>query len=202
MLLADEQVVRAALADYEGVFFRAFQDAWEDWRSLSLGGRLVFPSRTRACIVYDFAVQRVMAAVDGDANIYVIRRNETIKFVFGNTVALRLKKANEQGLGSNIETQATLDFVWQQEDLPGIPNVHKVEVVYTLNTLQTRIEQVSVVARDGQALLWSYDINPEQSANVVMLPTSPPPQDQRRAQVKLRNAESIDKGEQKKPSEK
>lgn len=202
MLLANEQVVRTALADYEDVFFRAFQEAWEEWQRLSLGGRLAFLSRTRACIVYDFAVQKVMAALEGDKNVHVIRRNETVKFVFGDTVVLRLKKANEQGLGSNIETQATLDFVWQQEDLAEIPDVHKVEVVYTLNSLQTLIEQVSVVARDGQARLWSYDIDSHRSADIVMLPTSPLPREQRRAQVKLRNADTIDKGKQKEPSEK
>ena len=66
MPIADEQVVRATLAKYETTFFSAFHGGWEDWRALQLGGRLLFPARSRACVVYDFIVQRAMAALVDD----------------------------------------------------------------------------------------------------------------------------------------
>ena len=115
MTLANEQVVQAALAKYETRIFGAVHRGWEDWRALQLGGRLMFPARSRACLVYDFIVQRAEAAFADDSAIRTLRRDETIKFVFGDSVLLRFKKAMDNGLGSNIQTQATLGFVDQQQ---------------------------------------------------------------------------------------
>ena len=107
MPMANERAVRAVLAKYEPLLFHAIHGGWEDWRALGLGGRLLFQARSRACVVYDFIVQRAMAALAEDQAVRVLRRDETVKFVFHDTVALRFKKANENGLGSNIRTQAT-----------------------------------------------------------------------------------------------
>jgi hypothetical protein len=191
MPTANEQAVRAALAKYEIVLSRAVHDGWGDWRALQLGGRLLFPARSRACVVYDFIVQRAMAMLGDDRAVRVIRRDETVKFIFGDTVALRFKKANDNGLGSNIQTQATLGFVEQQQQLPGVPNVHKVEVVYVLNRLQTRIEQVLVVARDGDVCLWNYDITPDSGTTIIQLPMPNLSDGGQGARIKLR---TVDEG--------
>jgi|JI6StandDraft_1071083.scaffolds.fasta_scaffold292450_1 hypothetical protein len=199
MPLADEQTVRAALTPYQSLLFRAVHGGWEDWRALQLGGRLLFPARSRACVVYDFIAQRAMSALSDDQSVRTIRRDETVKFVFAETVVLRFKKANDNGLGSNIQTQATLGFVEQQQQIPGLPNLHKVEVVYVLNRLQTRIEQVLVAARDGDDCLWNYDIAPDSGAKVIPLPMPAPGDGGRGARVKLR---SVDKGNMQETGEK
>ena len=192
MIRADEDIVRGVLRSYEDAIFKAVHGAWSDWRELPLGGRLLFPGRTRACLVHDFMVQHAIAAWTGDRAVRVIRRDETAKFVVADQVLLRFKKADDRGLGSNIPTQASLDFTEQQHDLPGIPNVHKVEVVYVLNRLQTQIDRVVVVARDGDAVLWDYPIVPVATAEVIMLPTqtSEPPKG---ARVRVRKTDEADK---------
>ena len=119
MTLADELAVRAVLAKYETPLFHAVRMAWEDWKALPLGGRLWFAPRSRACLVYDFIVQRAATAFADDKTVRILRRNETVKFVFDDAVVLRFKKAADNGLGSNIHTQSTLDFVDQQQELPG-----------------------------------------------------------------------------------
>jgi len=188
MTMTDELVVRAALAKHETKLFHAIHHAWDEWRGLQLNGRLLFPGRSRACLVYDFIVQRAKAAFADEPSVRVIQRDETAKFVFDGQIALRFKKANENGLGSNIETQATMDFIDQQQELPGIPNAHKVEVVYILNHLQTQIDQVLVAARDGNACLWSYAIAPT-GTQVVPLPLAPSAEPERGARIKLRAVE-------------
>jgi hypothetical protein len=189
MVEADEEVVRSVLAPYETKLFRAVHDAWDEWKALELGGRLLFPARSRACLVHDFMVQRACAAFSGDSAVRVIRRDETAKFVFADQVLLRFKKADDTGLGSNIETQATLNFVEQQQELPGIPNVHKVEAVYILNKLSTQIERIVVVARDGDVRLWDYVIAPATTAEIVTLPLVGKSQPERGAKVKVRSAD-------------
>lgn len=192
MIRADENIVRVVLRSYEDAIFKAVHGAWSDWRELPLGGRLLFPGRTRACLVHDFMVQRAIAAWTGDSAVRVIRRDETAKFVVAGQVLLRFKKADDRGLGSNIPTQAALDFAEQQHDLPGIPNVHKIEVVYVLNRLQTQIDRVVVVARDGDDLLWDYVIAPATTAEVISLPaqTSEPT---KVARVRVRKTDDGDK---------
>jgi hypothetical protein len=192
MIRADENIVRGILRSYEDAIFKAVHGAWSDWRELPLGGKLLFPGRTRACLVHDFMVQRAIAAWTGDSAVRVIRRDETAKFVVVDQVLLRFKKADDRGLGSNIPTQASLGFIGQQHDLPGIPNVHKVEVVYALNRLQTQIDRVVVVARDGDALLWDYAIAPATTAEVISLPVLPSEPAQG-ARVKIRKADEGDK---------
>lgn len=194
MTLADEQAVRTVLTKYETAIFHAVRSGWEDWRALQLGGRLLFAARSRACLVYDFIVQRAAAAFTDDTAVRVLRRNETVKFVFDNTVALRFKKAADNGLGSNIHTQSTLDFVDQEQELPGFPNVHKIEVVYVLNALQTQVDQVLVAARDGDICLWNYVLTPDTTAEIIPLPLSLTADTDRGARVKLR---AIDEGKKK-----
>ena len=192
MIRADEKIVRGILRSYEDAIFKAVHGAWSDWRELLLGGRLMFPARTRACLVHDFMVQRAISTWTGDSAVRVIRRDETAKFVVAAQVLLRFKKADDRGLGSNIPTQAALDFAEQQHDLPGIPNVHKVEVVYALNRLQTQIDRVAVVARDGDALLWDYEIAPATTAEVISLPTLTF-EPTKGARVRVRKADEGDK---------
>ena len=195
MIRADEEVVRKTLQHHEGTILQAFQGGWDDFRELPLGGRLLFPARTRACLVHDFVVQRAITAWDGNSSVRVIRRDETVKFVIADQVLLRFKKADDRGLGSNIPTQASMDFVEQQHELPGIPNVHKVEVVYVLNRFQTQIDRVVVVARDGDERLWDYVVMPETTAEVVPLPLVAAAEPDRGARVKLRKDENNTKTE-------
>jgi hypothetical protein len=186
MIVAEEEVVRSVLAPYETGLFQAVHGAWDDWKALGLGGRLLFPARSRACLVHDFIVQRASSGFGGDSAVRMIRQDETAKFVFANQILLRFKKADDNGLGSNIETQATLNFVEQQQELPGIPNVQKVEAVYVLNKLSTQIDRVVIVARDGDVRLWEYVIAPTTTAEVVQLPLSATPQPDRGVRVKVR----------------
>jgi hypothetical protein len=188
MAWANEQTVRDTLGPYEGTLVRALHAAWDDWRALQLGGRLLFTARSRACLVYDFIVQRLIAGLEEDKNVRTVRRDETVKFVIGERVVLRVKKANEQGLGSNIRTQATMDFVEQQQKIPGLPRLQKVEVVYVLNDLQTKIEQVLVVARNQDVRLWYYEIGPDRGAAVLSIPSMAPDDGGQRVRVKIRDA--------------
>jgi hypothetical protein len=137
-------------------------------------------------------VQRAIAVWAGDGAVRVIRRDETAKFVVADQVVLRFKKADDRGLGSNIPTQASLEFTEQQYELPGMPGVHKIEVVYGLNRLQTQIDRVVVVARDGDVLLWEYAVAPATTAEIISL-AAPTSDATLGARVRVRKADEGDK---------
>lgn len=189
MIRPDEEIVREVLATRHDQLLQFADGAWDDWRALSLGGRLLFPGRSRACLVFDFMAQRAIAAWENDNTVRVIRQDETAKFVIDNKVMLRFKKADGRGLGSNIPTQATMNFECQQYEMPGIPNVHKVEVVYVLNPFQTQIDRLMIVARDGDERLWDYAVLPTRTAEIIPLPIAASADETRGARIRLRKVD-------------
>ena len=87
---------------------------------------------------------------------------------------VRFKKANNAGLGSNIQTQAVLDFVDPQLEIRDLlPEIHHIEVCYHLDKLATHMDQLAVTARQGNRKLWSYELQHPPSAEIV--PFSPAP---------------------------
>src|SRR6266446_996899 len=67
--------------------------------------------------------------------------------------------------------------------LPGLPpETAKVEFIWLANDINTRLEHVLVVARDGDDLLWDYEIEQNAAAGGGAIvpfpepPTPPPPQ--------------------------
>ena len=54
------------------------------------------------------------------------------------------------------------------------PETAKVEVIWLLNEIKTKVETILVVARDGDDLIWDYAIeDPRESAEIIPLPTRP-----------------------------
>lgn len=171
MPVAVEAEVKEVLTTHEARLYAVVRGAWhDDWLSSPHRSQIRFP-RTRANLVHEFMVRRAIAEFDGDPEVKVFIRDETAKFLFRDRVLVRFKKANVNGLGANIETQAVLAFVDPQLTLPGIPgDVQKIEICYLLDDLQTRIDHVVVSARDGDTRLWSYHLNDQRADVVLPLP--------------------------------
>jgi len=169
-----EADVRKVLGPHEQTILEIVHGAWQDYQDLGLAGRLRY-KRTRAGLVHEFMVQRAMDAWPAGSGVTWVEKDETAKFIVGGEAVIRFKKADQNGLGSNIMTDAVLAFIDPQMDLPGIPALSKVEVVYSLNALETKVEAVAVVARDGDRELWSYVIDDVGGAEVVPLPLAPAP---------------------------
>lgn len=165
MAIADEQAVRRILADFELRLCSILEQAWEAW--LAVPNRGIYSARSRASMVFDHVKQNALADFAGDPNIRAIPEGQTVKFLFRDTVLIRFKKAGPAGIGSNIETQAVLQFVVPQADIPGLlPDIYKVEICYHLNKLETGFEQIAVTARERRKKLWSYEIGRQEAADV------------------------------------
>lgn len=176
MPIAQEDHVRVVLKDFESRICWVMERAWDDWRDIPNSGRFIF-RRTRSNIVFDFICQHALTEFDGDPDIHVIARRGTLQFLFRDSVLLRFKKGNSRGVGSNILTQAVLDFIDPQLNIPGLlPDIHRVEVCYQENLLGTDLDDLAVVARDRTQRIWSYPISdPHLDAEIV--PLQPRPSD-------------------------
>ena len=95
------------------------------------------------------------------------------------------KKANSSGLGSNIETQAVIEFVDPQFPLFELPPIYNIEVCYRLDKLATRMALLAVTARQRNTKLWAYELEPTGLGAVVPMP-EPPAGDSAPPQVRPR----------------
>ena len=158
-----------------GVFavrLRAVLDrAMEDWLATPSRGQFMY-SRTRANIIFDHIIRHALTEFngDGDSTVKALREPQSVKFLFHGSVVARFKKGNARGVGANIETQAVLDYIAPQSSFAGLPDIHRVEIVYLLNFLGTGFAEVAIVARNMRSRVWSYPLVGRASAEIVHLP--------------------------------
>jgi len=110
-----------------------------------------------------------------DPGVRFLFHDETFKVVIDDLVVLRFKKANGKGFGANVPTQANFAFIDSEPDLFGLGG-QKVEAVYTLDDLGTKIKSIAIQARDGDVRLWAYALDRNAgsgAATVVPLPVTP-----------------------------
>lgn len=159
MPIANQDEVRVILSNFEERIRGVVDAAWEEWREHPGKGRYLF-ARTRANILFDAIARLAIAEFDADPYIQVLPKAQTVQFLFQDQVLIRFKKGNAKGIGSNIETQAVLDFVDPQLSLPGLlKDVHRVEICYQTDALGTQVDNVAVVARDRTKKVWAYPID-------------------------------------------
>lgn len=164
-----EADIRPVLEDFEIRMRLILEGAWEDW--MEMPKRAIFSPRSRASMIFDFIRTRALAEFQGDRNIRVIPKGQTVQFLFKDRVLVRFKKANGSGVGSNIETQAVIQFIDPQLQIPGLlPEVYRVEVCYHLDGLATQMESLAVTARGRKRKLWSYELQRPAAAEIIPLP--------------------------------
>jgi len=164
-----EAEVRAVLGDAEDRLRAVIDRAWAEWQECELRGRLIF-ARAKSDVIFDFIARHALAEFGDDKDVYIIAKQSTVKFLFRDQVLLRFKKGNAKGVGSNIETQATLDFIEPERKLfPDLPDILKVEVCYQPDKLGAQIKEVAVVARDRRKRIWAYPLSPAAGAEVISL---------------------------------
>ncbi|SFB15916.1 hypothetical protein SAMN05421688_3303 [Poseidonocella pacifica] len=181
MTQPEEKRVRQTLEPYHLQLLDAVLRGYQEWREIRRFkiengfGTALYP-RTDANEIFDAVVRNAMALFADDPEVRIVQEPQTVKFCFSGQVLLRFKKGDEANLGRNLKTQAVLDFVSAQGTLPGLPpEAAKVEVLYSSSELGDAIESVLVVARDGDQLLWHYELSDivDESSVVPLLRSAP-----------------------------
>jgi hypothetical protein len=161
--------VQTILAEFEQRLRAVVDRAWAEWMECDVRGRLIF-SRSGSNTIFDFIARHALAEFGEDPQVHDIAKGGTVQFLFRDRVLVRFKKSNANGVGSNIETQAVLDFVDPHRDIPGmLPDIMKVEVCYQTDALGTQLKEVAVVARNRTKRVWAYPLTPAQTAEIIPL---------------------------------
>jgi hypothetical protein len=173
--------VRTILEPFHQRILDVMKQAFSDWRALAeLKAQNGLPatlySRTTSNDVFDFIASRAMAEFRTAPSVTVRPEAQTFKLIFKGTVGARYKRGDEDDLGQNIPTGAALALEQADGELPGFPpETAWVEFIWQANDLLTRLDYVLVVARDGNTVLWSYEIEDIAGAGGGSIaPFSPP----------------------------
>ncbi|WP_017462023.1 hypothetical protein [Dyella ginsengisoli] len=170
MANADLETVQTALAPVAPILIRSYIRAWADWQK---AGYQHWRARGRANFVWEQAVHYAVLALTDVPGVTIKLHNESYHFLINDTVAFRLKKADNEGFTRNYPTQEALAFHDPQMPLTGVPAAQRVEVTYSLNRTQTDLSDIAVVSREGDAIAWSYSLLLTDS--VASLPSSSTP---------------------------
>ncbi|SEO89301.1 hypothetical protein SAMN04490248_11546 [Salinihabitans flavidus] len=187
MPIPSEATVRPILDDIREQVVSAIQEAWKDWLASDFNG-VWRCKRSRANFVWEQIIERANKALLEHDAVHMIHGQETIKFLVRDTVLFRFKKADEMGRSSNVATQLALAFHDHGQDLFDLPEVQRVEVVYKLNRLETQLEDICVVARNGDQIAWEYSLLDAGEAAVPLPMPAPKPERPATAIVKLKGA--------------
>jgi hypothetical protein len=176
-VLAD---VKAILDPFHPRIRKIIELAWAEFRLIAElrtahGLAPILYSRTVANDVFDAIVRYAIAEFASDPSVHIEIEAQTIKLFFKGGVCARFKKGDDNKLGQNNPTQASMAFEEADGLLPGFPpETARVEFIWLANELNTLLEHVLVVARDGDRLLWDYEIE-EGTGSATILPFPEPP---------------------------
>lgn len=149
--------VRETLKPYEMKIAKAIRRAWERWRDRSPEDMLVLNNgRTRSSVVWSYMVAEVARALPG-STVKVEPRNGTQDFVVENKVMFRLKKMNGRGKSRNFATRLSMDH-YAQIEIPGMPELVRLDIGYVLNRTASAITEILVSCRYGKAVVWNYSL--------------------------------------------
>lgn len=146
--------------------------AFDDWMHSSEFSRSEH-GRTRASIMWERMVAHGREKFELLPNWEIKKHFGTMSFIVDDSVLFRFKKGDENGLSNNYRTQLSLAFHDPTiEDLFGLCPLDRVEIVYILNKLETKIIDVRIVARNGDDKVWEHSILPKES-RVIKAQTFP-----------------------------
>jgi hypothetical protein len=178
MAIPSEQDVRKVLTPARHAkIWSAFHAAWDDVAA-DIAKYSRWP-RSRANMMFERLAVRLQEEFASESTkIRFCFADETVKVVVDDLVLLRCKKADNRGLGHNIETQQDSLFLYSEADLFGFAGYQKIEIVYAVNALGTGIRSIMVQARNGDEKVWCFPIERPVSERdtppiVPLAPTSP-----------------------------
>jgi hypothetical protein len=181
MPIADKDQVRQQLERRHPLFVEVVMTAWDRWQRNPERAQLY--RRSRSCLMHNYMMLHAVPLMQADDGTYVKERHETALFFMDQKLVVRFKKGDVKGLSSNIGTQAALAFNDPNENLElfDLPDVARVDVAYVLNDLETKIQDILIVAREDERVLWSYSILQDTATGTLPSigtnPAAPPPAD-------------------------
>lgn len=158
----------AALANIPRQALRAYQK--------SQLNKISNNSRLKSNCIWGYMIYYARKAFGKNPEFDFIEHYGTVSIIvdgIGHRVLFRLKKSDRRGISRNIQTKLSDAFHdHSKRQIFLLPEIdpERIEIVYILDSLGIKIDDVRVVARYGKQLVWSYSIMPK--ANIIQPPVT------------------------------
>lgn len=174
MTIPIEERVKSTLAPFENDLAQIPLEAFQGWIESSEYKYTNHP-RIKTNIIWGRMIYLARQKFGQRPEIRFKEHYGTVSIIvegLEHSVLFRLKKANKKGISRNVQTKLSDAFHDHgQRNLFDALDPDRVEVVYVLNNLGTKVDDIRVVGRSGKLLVWSYSIMPE--AETIEVPIIP-----------------------------
>lgn len=173
MPFASESQVNSVLKPYFGDFVALVHDAHKDWKESSFAASMQDP-KVRATLVWNQFLARAKAKFESSHVVRVENKKHWQGLMVGAGFFIRMKKGTKQLLSRNYPTQAALNFNDATVDL--FEGVVRLELIYTLDDLQSGVDRIVIAQRHRNKVLWAIDLldNAEDHGQTVINMPQPP----------------------------
>jgi hypothetical protein len=174
MPILDQSSAARAIEPFISDFVHIVQTAWSDWRTGVVAPQMQH-KRVRANVVWNQLISHAKRRFDGRDGIRVETLTPWDGVLIGDSIFVRMKKADQKLLSRNYPTKSALAFVDQTRDLFG--GIARLELVYLLDDSETEIERIVLVQRHKSSVAWMIDLlgQPPMSQNVIPFADPPAP---------------------------
>lgn len=175
MPIPHQPTVRQLLKEHgrDRIIRQAVEDAWASVKAMP--GRAWWRRKTTTAeLVWEHMIENVVAGLADDKDVRVVTHHDTVSFIIGDTVLMRMKKADLQLRTKNYPTAQASLFHAHESDLFGYSGLQRVEATYVLNRFGTDIDWIGIVAHEQSNVLWQFELGADAEDDVVAFPVAPP----------------------------
>ncbi|MBM4275927.1 MAG: hypothetical protein FJ134_15930 [Deltaproteobacteria bacterium] len=173
MAIPNMEKVQFTIKPFESTLANIPRQALRDYLKSHLNKVTNHP-RVKSNSIWGYMVYYARKAFGENPNFQFIEHYGTVSIVIdglNHQVLFRLKKADKRGVSRNIQTKLS-DAFYDHNQRYIFPEIDpdRIEVVYIIDNLGIKIEDVKVVGRNGKQVVWSYSIM--QKAKVIKSPVT------------------------------
>ena len=152
--MLSQERVQALCTPHFPALYRLPMRAWDKYHGLLPTELLVaFHRRTRACGVHDLmALEAAKYAAEAE-DVEFFDVNGMRGLIIADTLAIRMKKMDEDSLSRSQVTNQVQAFR-DQIALAGCPTTHNLEIGYVLNEAETSVAEIRLVSPSGCGIGW------------------------------------------------
>jgi hypothetical protein len=172
MPFASEESVNRVLKPYFADMVTLVQGAFADWKESPFAATMQTPT-VRANVVWNQFLFRAKARFDDRPGVKVETMRHWQGLVVEKDFFVRMKACGARLLSSNYPTQSALNFNDATVDL--FKGVVRLELLYSLNELQTEIDRIVVAQRHRNKILWAINILDDDGASAQTVIPMPAP---------------------------
>jgi len=164
------------LTPHRDVIASCLYNAWDHWTDHTALTVPVGP-RTRASIVYDYAVAEAWKLLDGRTGISLSEQRRFLLVSVDDQLLLRFKKFRKGLATSGIRTGQQRLFAYQQLTLEGMPAMTHIVAGYLLDEFQRDIARAAITCSVGSRRVWTIDLARPAAGTIVEIgpPFEPAP---------------------------